>query len=73
MNDDNNPLSMDNMTMRDYFAAKIMGAILNKDLHITDQLNNEDEENTYEYANPIQIAATAYCYADAMLAQREKL
>lgn len=51
-------LSVGGMTLRDYFAAKAMQALIEKD-------NNCGRVNQ-------DVADTAYWYADAMLAQRER-
>ena len=48
------------MTLRDYFAAKAMAAILQTD----DDLEWDDDQNS--------LASAAYGYADAMLRVREK-
>ena len=48
------------MTLRDYFAAKAMAAILQTD----DDLEWDDDQNS--------LASAAYQYADAMLRVREK-
>jgi len=59
------------MSLRDYFAAKSMQAIITK-LPIIDQLsefgisiNNKNKYNE-------DIAESAYCIADAMLEERKK-
>ena len=48
------------MTLRDYFAAKAMAAILQTD----DDLKWDDDQNS--------LASASYGYADAMLRVREK-
>jgi len=48
------------MTLRDYFAAKAMAAILQTD----DDLEWDDDQNS--------LASASYGYADAMLRVREK-
>lgn len=51
------------MSLRDYFAAKAMQALL-----------RHDAMHGYElgWIPPEQLAKGAYCYADAMLKEREK-
>jgi hypothetical protein len=49
------------MTLRDYFAAKAMNAMIQSQIWVN--LNRTD---------PSQIAGDAYQYADAMLAERNK-
>lgn len=51
------------MTLLDYFAAKALEALIAKD--------NKDGENRGKKAVPI-MAAFAYEYADAMIAERAK-
>ena len=49
------------MTLRDYFAAKVLPVIY-----------TESTDNEESYATPIDIAEQAYMMADAMLFAREK-
>ena len=52
------------MTLRDYFAAKAMAAIISK---TPCELIEADSPTYVEFA----VAIGAYCYADAMLKARE--
>ena len=54
------PLSCDGMTLRDYFAAKAMQALLRQ---YPDHLMNSPAS---------EVASDAYSMADAMLAAREE-
>lgn len=54
------------MTLRDYFAAKAMPALIQ--LFTTGDLTAKDGRPATEE----HIAEQAYCFADAMLAQRAK-
>jgi hypothetical protein len=54
------------MTLRDYFAAKAMGAYVNSELLIS---SNTEEECVLQFIN---VAAFSYQIADAMLAERDK-
>ena len=49
------------MTLRDYFAAKVLPVIY-----------TESTDNEESYATPIDIAEQAYLMADAMLFARDK-
>jgi hypothetical protein len=51
------------MTLRDYFAAQAMAAIISKAPYLT---HAEDDPRV-----AIETAGGAYAYADAMLAERE--
>lgn len=64
------PCSSDGLTLRDYFAAKALQAII---IHSTD--NATVSMNRLMNGFPISralTADTAYQYADAMLAERSK-
>lgn len=54
----------DGMTLRDYFAAQAMAAIISK---IEPKTAGRNEDTRVQ-----QVAVGAYWYADAMLAEREK-
>jgi len=54
------------MTLRDYFAAKAMQAIITKHKPVSDVSGIVPNENE------LQCARGAWAYADAMLAEREK-
>lgn len=54
------------MSLRDYFAAKAMQGCLAYS-HC-----NPNTGNYHENSNPEYVATTAYCYANAMLAARNK-
>ena len=57
------------MSLRDYFAAKAMQALLMQPNHIA--VNHQDGTVT-TYPHRMVIAPLAYEYADLMLAEREK-
>lgn len=66
------PISQDGMTLRDYFANSAMQAIISNST-LMQQFTKvfeslaKDKRKDFEVA----ISDTAYCYADAMLKQRE--
>ena len=53
------------MTLRDYFAAKAMQAMIIK------HGREDDNPGFFDYATDDSIAKCAYIYADAMLAARK--
>jgi hypothetical protein len=57
------------MTLRDYFAAQAMAAIIGKmELSTEESLNSKPTV----YENHRQVARGAYAFADAMLSERAK-
>lgn len=58
----------DGMTLRDYFAAKAMPAVMNP----TDAPFSADEETSKPCVLWADFAKAAYMMADAMLAERQK-
>lgn len=59
------PFSEEGMTLRDYFAAKAMQSIIAKEpFKFKNVTHQEIAEAT------VSLAYGAYCYADAMLAER---
>lgn len=53
------------MTLRDYFAAKAMQAMISK------HGREDDSPGFFDFATDESIARCAYIYADAMLAARK--
>lgn len=68
-------LQVGGMTLRDYFAAKAMQAIISKTqpltqfVHFGEIIGPSDEQL---FARFEAVSSGAYAYADAMLAEREK-
>lgn len=63
------------MTLRDYFAAKAMQALISAQRNEDHTLNMEfrlSEGLSYSGATRGRIAVSAYAMADAMLKEREK-
>jgi hypothetical protein len=59
------------MTLRDYFAGQVMGHFVNTD---TDHgaLNKDSCKEPYFRKTLSVLARTAYAYADAMIAEKNK-
>ena len=57
----------DNMSLRDYFAIKVMQGLITLDIETTKILSNPEGRNIMEW-----IASDSYKFADAMLKAREK-
>lgn len=61
------------ISMRDYFAAKAMQGLIQK-MPLNDAENEFGRPSTYGNVNKLRkdISTSAFAYADAMLAEREK-
>ena len=70
-NSDNPFEIVQGLSLRDYFAAKAMQAMIDKfNIHLSHYGNEQEEEEISHLY--LLVATSAYNYANAMLAERER-